>query len=263
MTPFNKLISLIICLAAVNTQSSSENWYNHYGLTMEWIGSVCTLNVCDQSDGVDKNGFNLHGLWPNNPSITGPWNCTDTPLDWDQISIKTQKELNYSWSGLYNSQQDFISHEWDKHGTCWDPNSGDLLKMPYTIARRVYQAREDQKVQNPTTYLGIAMDLRDAYDFYAMLERAKITPGNKYQLAQLFSSFSFAYGVQKFTISCLDDESGNQMFGGYMICLDLNYRPIDCPSMIYDGCRDDIVNYPTIPPYVRGDKENKQVEDNR
>jgi len=67
----------------------------------------------------DDCGFeSIHGLWPD-PEDTCTY-CTEEEFDESELTSSTLAQMNKYWptceSG--NSNEDFWSHEWSKHGTC-------------------------------------------------------------------------------------------------------------------------------------------------
>merc|ERR1712166_385208 len=54
-----------------------------------------------------------------------------------------KSEVVSFWDGMYNSNEGFWSHEWSKHGTCWDPSKGDLSKMPAALQDHIKSSRDE------------------------------------------------------------------------------------------------------------------------
>lgn len=68
----------------------------------------------------DSSPFTIHGLWPSDGSSDeGPQNCGGS-FDPNAIS-SLSSQISQDWPacpwGSYN-QNDFLSHEWTKHGSC-------------------------------------------------------------------------------------------------------------------------------------------------
>jgi ribonuclease I len=77
---------------------------------------ILALQKCN-----DNSPWTIHGLWPSYASgNSGPEFCTTQAFSqalvqdlWQQID---QYWPTCSWSG--NTEDQFLSHEWSKHGTC-------------------------------------------------------------------------------------------------------------------------------------------------
>jgi len=89
-------------------------------------------------DNFDGKNFNLHGLWPSgSPSdaCAEPHSCQKIPYDESTISSSTLAKINKYWVGGWSSSKEFRTHEWNKHGTCWnDPSkTSDNLKKGSSV----------------------------------------------------------------------------------------------------------------------------------
>ncbi len=97
--------------------------YEYYTLAQEIPATICKVQKCKKSMELNLGpGFlNLHGLWPDtfNPNDR-PFNCDLNKYDENKIQPEILAEMDKVWVGLYNSTFWFRSHEWGKHGTCWD-----------------------------------------------------------------------------------------------------------------------------------------------
>ena len=107
---------------------SSQVEYSYYVFATEWAGAVCDVQNCYLPSAADF--FNLHGLWPSNQDKnSSPMSCSTDDFSFNSLPTLEQQQADVYWSGLYNSQAKFLSHEWSKHGTCWNPFLGDLDRM--------------------------------------------------------------------------------------------------------------------------------------
>lgn len=68
-----------------------------------------------------NNSFTLHGLWPDSNGKQYPTECDkSSKYNYDEDELPIMKNL---WPSLFNlNNDDFWSHEWSKHGTCWALN---------------------------------------------------------------------------------------------------------------------------------------------
>jgi ribonuclease T2 len=76
-------------------------------------------------------GLNMHGMWPQNMDGSYPQFCTSDSYNDSNLSDELKARMSVSWNGLYNSTFWFRTHEYNKHGTCFESNkiiTGDLGK---------------------------------------------------------------------------------------------------------------------------------------
>jgi ribonuclease T2 len=63
------------------------------------------------------NDFTLHGNWPSRNDTSWPSFCPGPSFSMSALDpIKT--ELETYWHSFGNTDQNFWSHEYEKHGTC-------------------------------------------------------------------------------------------------------------------------------------------------
>ncbi|KAI8328358.1 RNase Sy [Chlamydoabsidia padenii] len=153
-----------------------------------------------QNYGPDDS-FTLHGLWPDTCSggQTGNSGCDssrqytnlDSILEGNDTLYSDMKTYWPSYKGVSNNI-DFWSHEWDKHGTCVS-----------TLAPKCYS--NYQQYQDVYDYFGKALELRQKYDLYSILNDAGITPGDSYSADDFISAIQSALGVQV-KVTCSGDD---------------------------------------------------------
>ena len=231
-----KLIALLAFIALASgayahshhhyTPSSYSNDYDYYVFTTEWAGAVCQSFNCDDDDGIDTAFWNIHGLWPSqNTNSYEPSNCGGNPFSLTGLPSTIQTDIKKYWSGLYNSDQEFLDHEWTKHGTCWvDSTTGSNKQDDFF-----------------TTVLTLAQK----FNAYNVLAGAGIYPDNDKALSgsEIASAFESAYSVTEMIIQCHDNE-----LSGIQVCLDKSYTPINCPDGGKNTCGDQ-VTYPALSAY--------------
>lgn len=66
--------------------------------------------------------YQIHGLWPSYSSGTYPSYCGDTP--YQHISPPLVNTMLTYWNADPDQNQQFWSHEWSKHGTCVQEQTG-------------------------------------------------------------------------------------------------------------------------------------------
>ena len=224
-------------LTAVDTN------YDIYLYVSEWPGTVCKYNDC-KYDNVKTRHFNLHGLWPQYLNGSWPQNCTNTPLNYDSFDQSLKTQLTEYWSGLYTKEEDFLGHEWGKHGTCWNPTFGVLNKMPTPLRPTVSAARA-RTTQSSSDFLKLVVSIiEDLYDFYAIFRNGGILPSDEqtYSLADMRKVISSKLGISTtgFALKCQD----RKYLDTILVCLDKNYQPRDGCEKFLEGDCDDQVSYP-------------------
>nr|XP_015646061.1 intracellular ribonuclease LX [Oryza sativa Japonica Group] len=90
-------------------------------LAQQWPDSYCSTHKCLVKPPPPSH-FTIHGLWPSyNKLIDGKmWleDCNkEDPLDPTQIQ-DLEKQLDQKWPSLKQTNLEFWSLEWKKHGTC-------------------------------------------------------------------------------------------------------------------------------------------------
>lgn len=121
------------------------------------------------------------------------------------------KELNQAWLGLYNPSQPFRSHEWTKHGSCWDEND-DLVP-------------QEKGMSTEEEYFETALKLWKDFDLYAFLKKAGITPNSniQYNTDDILSAFSSNFNRKKVILLCTKDKNRNLFLESVSICLNEKY----------------------------------------
>ena len=213
--------------------------YEIYIFAAEYAGSVCIHMNCSVNF-VKKRHFNMHGLWPEFRNGSWPQFCSQTPLDFLTLAPDVRDLLNEYWSGLFNSQQKFLTHEWEKHGTCWKPDFGNINKMP-TAIRPVVNLARDRAVQNPTDFLELVVTLlKDVYPFYRILTNGGIQPSNtkRYTLAEVRGVIAKKLGVSGFAVQCYKQMYIETIY----LCLDRDFQPTDgCDKIFGKSCGDEVI----------------------
>ena len=129
----SKLLVLLTILAFFSIVSCTPSTnYDNYTFSLEWQGTVCKFRNCDLAP-FGSHTWNVHGLWPNAKFAKNPKNCTKLHLHWDSLSQDLKRKPSLLYSGRHQSQRGFFTHEWEKHGTCWNPNYGIIGLMPVAL----------------------------------------------------------------------------------------------------------------------------------
>eukprot|EP01016_Furgasonia_blochmanni_P020903 TRINITY_DN23285_c0_g1_i3.p1 TRINITY_DN23285_c0_g1~~TRINITY_DN23285_c0_g1_i3.p1 ORF type:complete len:348 (-),score=30.23 TRINITY_DN23285_c0_g1_i3:139-1182(-) len=213
--------------------------YNYYVLSSNWQGSVCKHMKCLEKEitKIVPSKFNLHGLWPSNLKGEDPLSCRHSPIHFDKLGKDINQKMERHWSGLFHSRFMFISHEWSKHGTCWNDTLGESVwrkvASKSSVMRRFITAvfGYDPEVRKQRGYIQKAIDINLRYNMFDILGRGSITPRDKepYQVGQIRRAIAQALNITSFDLSCLSKQH-EQYLERVFVCLDLHYKPIDCPK---------------------------------
>lgn len=236
---------LLLALVLMSSTAYALKSYDYLLLATEWQGTVCKFKVCGEDTSAD-GVFNLHGLWPNANNGKHPFTCSKVKLGMSSLPGDLKTDLVNYWSGLYSSQEDFLNHEWEKHGTCWRSDYGNIQSMPDLVREHVSKARS-ASTQQPEPYMRIATTLSSkTYNLYSILEKGGIFPtdSDSYNLEQVYSTISESLGVDNFQINCLRDEAGRSFLNEFRVCLNNDLKPMNCKSRSTSSCNG-YVFYPT------------------
>lgn len=82
-------------------------------------------------------GFeSIHGLWPDPESACT--NCSSEAFSTSKISSSVLNDMNAYWPTCTgsNSNNDFWSHEWSKHGTCTGMSQNDYFAKAISLYKQ-------------------------------------------------------------------------------------------------------------------------------
>ena len=98
-----------------------NNSYNYYELSVQkW----CTPQ------------YNIHGLWPQIDSIKYPYNCAEVTYSPPKGNLLLN--MTNFWNSCYNNNE-FWKHEWEKHGSCFNLQTGMNEYQYFYIAIQLYK----------------------------------------------------------------------------------------------------------------------------
>lgn len=187
----------------------------------------------------DGSNFNIHGLWPSGSSsddCATPESCQSIPYDNSKFSTQTNQQLDVSWVGVYNSVKSFRTHEWTKHGTCWnEPDfaliaKGDLPKNLRSLEFGLIESADTFQED----YFKMVLRQHTTYNIIKALKTAGITPSTTkgYATTDILNALGDAFGADDVTksigIDCVKS-GGKQYLVEVRMCLDTNYKVVDCP----------------------------------
>eukprot|EP01017_Pseudomicrothorax_dubius_P002947 TRINITY_DN1028_c0_g1_i1.p1 TRINITY_DN1028_c0_g1~~TRINITY_DN1028_c0_g1_i1.p1 ORF type:complete len:310 (+),score=64.23 TRINITY_DN1028_c0_g1_i1:201-1130(+) len=139
-------LSTMLAFVSASESEATRNQYDFYLLAVEWTGSVCRVKDCSYNKEQSKTRFNLHGLWPSKDAKRhGPQECTHEALDYDHLPNELRDELEEYWNGLYHPTEQFLEHEWSKHGTCWSPQMKDIRGHGHSVVARLLSESRRRK----------------------------------------------------------------------------------------------------------------------
>ncbi|OQR95663.1 hypothetical protein THRCLA_07675 [Thraustotheca clavata] len=124
-----KIISFLSALAFVAAKSDES--FDYYLLAQTFQPLFCSTGNyagCENPTEFMKTNLTIHGLWPNYNDGTFPSFCSDEKLSKATIEAIGQDTINTYWPDVKtNYGTNFISNEWDKHGTCSGMNQLDYI----------------------------------------------------------------------------------------------------------------------------------------
>ncbi|SMC29428.1 ribonuclease T2 [Andreprevotia lacus DSM 23236] len=126
--------------------------FDYLALSLSWAPSYCASHPQDQNEcGTGKRyGFVLHGLWPQYENGGWPQNCSS-----DKLSPASVQQ----YGALYPSPN-LMSHEWEKHGTCYGQSQDAYFKASGQLKNGVQIPATYQQPAQPvrTTSAALAAD---------------------------------------------------------------------------------------------------------
>lgn len=213
----NIRILLIAALAAA---------YDYNLFVVQWKPSQCVRKSSHCAKGFLSNDFSIHGLWPENFNGSWPQDCYQDH-DWSETDLKREfrltddleEKLRKNWSSYKPDSRGFWKHEWDKHGTCFEPNTGSI------------------------DFFELVLKQFDLYNVKQDLENAGIVPasGNGYDKNDIQNAFS-----KRVTIDCRKI-SKRIYLDSIFVCLDKDLNVIDCFEEFRGPCGNNIL-YPEYTP---------------
>lgn len=154
--------------------------FDYYAMALSWSPEHCAIKPGDREQCARKQGFVLHGLWPQYQRGY-PASCTRERLDAD---------MEQQFAGLYPSRF-LYRHEWEKHGTC----SGLSQEAFHQLASDLRQ-----KVKIPAAYQSPEEPLRK----------------NSFQLKADLASANEWLAPDNITVACAD---GGRFLREIYICI--------------------------------------------
>jgi len=214
--------------------------YDTLVIATEWSGSVCIAKKCNANRPVNKNFFNLHGLWPNvkDDFSKTPFDCKNSRITISSLPQSIQSSLAYNWNQLYGAADGFLNHEWQKHGSCWNPLVDNMSGVPSELKKVVTDSqncmRNDQLHQQ--NYILTAIAVAQKYNVFSALAASGILPNSQRRLDKkdVVNAINTYFKISKYQVQCVKGDNGVSYLSEVRICLSKNYIPMDCASLRYD-----------------------------
>lgn len=211
----------ILALAAIAVA------YDYNLFVVQWKPSQCVRKTSHCAQGFLSNDFSIHGLWPEYFNGSWPQDCY-LNHDWPEDDIRREfrltdeleVKLNENWSSYKPDSRGFWKHEWDKHGTCYEPNKGSV------------------------EFFDLVLKQYDLYDVKKVLADAGIVPtnGKGYDKVDIQNAFT-----NRVTVDCRKI-SKRIYLDSIFVCLDHDLNVIDCLEEFRGPCSGNIL----YPPYTSG-----------
>lgn len=149
------LLIFVVTLAAPRAQAQHPDAPGHfdfYLMNLSWSPEFCAIQGTSPQCAA-REGFILHGLWPQNNDGSYPVFCSHEPAPRDLAkNLDVTPDLS------------LLEREWDKHGTCSAVGPDRFFAMEHQAYRSVHVPAEFQHIDHelmlpPSQILG---------DFYAV-----------------------------------------------------------------------------------------------
>ncbi|OMJ09769.1 Ribonuclease Rh [Smittium culicis] len=199
---------------------------------VSYYGTITMAHQWSTLKGKSKQ-FTIHGMWPNRCD----WSYLEQGCDLSrnytgageivkQRNVDLFNTLNRDWPSYDGDNSSFWDHEWNKHGTCYDPAAPKCLTN--------YKQYDDLLMYFEQTHA-----LYKKYDMYELLAKENIVPGFNYTRSSMEAAlFKQAGLISK--VRC--DKAGNlSEIWSYFNIAGQNtfipttpkYNPTDCQNIHY------------------------------
>lgn len=214
------LILLSIYLVIVESKSGCQDDYSldYLKLSLQWSAGVCATSSETCQRGTDAARFTLHGFWPcrNSDPMEPSHCCFDKDFDIEKLR-PILPQLRQYWYGYFGhneieSDKQFWSHEWVKHGTC---------------ARDIPNMRGELNYFNTTLNTFLGLNILDE------LAKANIMPSDSkhYKTSDLIEALRPLIQAKSAQVECRFAHGDHSVpdLTALNICYDNQLNPVDCP----------------------------------
>lgn len=211
------------------SQQKSTKKYSHYVWAVQWSPNICNLQRCSFNTNKGKF-FNIHGLWPSNENSSPHYCQVAGKINWNKLDGKLVKDLDLHWAGLFSSRERFNQHEWEKHGTCFDSEKGDVELMPSSGVKNVLEGWRElgNNDQFYEFYFKLCIELNKFYDFKKIFKEFGIeSKRSPVHLKKFENAIKQKFGIRGFKILCTNQNGGSYL-REIRVCMNENFRVVDC-----------------------------------
>lgn len=167
----------------------SQSWpqTSCWELNKKWDNPDPVCSPCKMPKA--SSNWTLHGLWPSSRSGHHPFNCDDKiKFNPGLLGQGLLMEMNAEWPTLKlgETNEEFWSHEWKKHGTC---------------------ALDLEATNTLPKFFSKAVSLLHKNNMGLILSKSGISPGQKYDFHQIINVITNVFGVHGYIECALDPVS--------------------------------------------------------
>ena len=203
--------------------------YDYYAYAVQYSPNTCVWKGENCSNILKKKDYykiGIHGLWPSYKSGIIPKECN---IGKDiEINVDDNKEYfdNYilkHWYSLYNTDNSFLTHEYNTHGYCFNKRMG-------------------KDIYNYASYLNQTLKIYEKYNFSRTLDNIinELEYGeNKISKSKIYEEIEKLYGQNTFKLRCYY-YNNKYYLEEIHFKLDLNFE-LTNDANILDTCVDDSV----------------------
>ena len=201
--------------------------YEFYVLTFLWNPTTCKEKGKECYKKVKERELNIlmmHGLWPSYNNGRIPQWCNineDIPIK--DFPEELKKNMTNYWIGTYTTNEDFWTHEYNRHGYC-------------------YNQRSNKSVTDYSFYFQKAIDLYNYYNVKNLLNELfpGIFPGDKkLNKTYIDEKLDQMFGRDTYALTCIKYED-KYYLNEMRLKLDLEFNltskgrtTSNCPEEIY------------------------------
>ena len=193
-------VALLLSIFALTVMATDS--YTILVFNLEWPTTNCLSGQCPS--GYEYQDFNIHGLWPSfSTAESGPSYCSNVPY---ANNSSLEARMKQHWRSDAQSDVDFWTHEWTKHGTCF------------------------KEGEQPEEFFTTVLNLQAQYDPMSMLDDAGHQPDNdtKIYMSDLYGAFKYDINVTCYS------KGGKNYLQTVEQCFNPDLTPVNCPRKSND-----------------------------